>query len=120
MYINVNNQVRIPLIKSGDSFKDTTKMMHYTGHSMVQYPNDCLMALREVYDYELLVPGDDYVIETSENNVTCQIQNIKPNYITAYSTNFETYADGRLIYPPIDIPVCKIKHIYSIKGYITD
>jgi hypothetical protein len=97
-----------------------TEKMHYVGHSMVQYPNDCIMAIKKVNDYELLVPGNNYVIETNENRITCQLQILRPGHLTAYFTNFATYPDGNLIYPPIDIPMSSIKEIYSILGYLTD
>jgi len=119
--MNINNKIFIPLIDNGNPFKSMTETMKYVGYSMKQYPSGCIMALKKVKDYDLLVPGDDYVIEVNgQQCMPCQIQMIKPGYITAYSTNIETYPDGQLMYPPLDIPIFSIKHIYRVLGYLTD
>jgi hypothetical protein len=120
MIIDVNNKVRIPLIDSENPFFRATDKMHYVGCYMLQYPNDCILALKKVQDYELLVPGDDYVIETNGNRIICQLQKIRPGYFTAYFTNDVRYKDGNLMYPPIDIPIKSIGNIYKILGYLTN
>ncbi|MDD4820284.1 MAG: hypothetical protein PHD21_05570, partial [Flavobacteriales bacterium] len=72
-----------------------------------------------VRDRELIIPGRDYVVETSEYRVTKRIQKGKTeDYITAYSTNTETYPDGRLIHEPFDIPWRAITHISLVLGYV--
>lgn len=105
-------------IDTGDWFRNATAAMRHTGHSMVQYPKGCILALKEVKDWDLIIPGRDYVIETDEYRVTKQVQLIKEGYITAYSTNEDTYKDGRLIHPPFDIPISKIRHILLVLGYV--
>lgn len=106
-------------IDAGDWFRDATAAIRHYGESMVEYPSGCILALKEVQDRELIVPGRDYVVETSEYRVTKRLQKGKEiGYITAYSTNQETYNDGRLIHEPFDIPMRAISHIYLVLGYV--
>lgn len=106
-------------IDAGDWFRDATAAIRHYGESMVEYPPGCILALKEVYDRELIIPGRDYVIETSEYRVTKRIQLGKDTkHVTAYSTNPETYADGRLIHEPFDIPWRAIRHISLVLGYV--
>ncbi len=42
-----------------------TAAIRHVGDSMTEYPNGCVLAVREVKDRHLLVPGRNYVIETS-------------------------------------------------------
>lgn len=106
-------------IDAGDWFRDATAAIRHYGESMVEYPTGCILALKEVQDRELIVPGRDYVVETSEYRVTKRIQKgNEPGYITAYSTNQETYKDGRLIHEPFDIPLRAVSHIYLVLGYV--
>lgn len=106
-------------IDAGDWFRDATAAIRHYGESMVEYPTGCILALKEVQDRELIVPGRDYVVETSEYRVTKRIQKgNEPGYITAYSTNQETYKDGRLIHEPFDIPLRAVSRIYLVLGYV--
>ena len=106
-------------IDTGDWFRNATAAIRHYGESMVEYPTGCILALKEVYDRELIIPGRDYVIETSEYRVTKRIQQGKDSdHITAYSTNSETYADGRLIHEPFDIPWRVVQRISLVLGYV--
>lgn len=106
-------------IDAGDWFKDATAAIRHYGESMNEYPTGCILALKEVKDRELIIPGRDYTIETSEYRVTKRVQMGKSeSYITAYSTNYETYADGRLIHEPFDIPWRAINRISLVLGYV--
>lgn len=106
-------------IDAGDWFRDATAAIRHYGESMVEYPPGCILALKEVQDRELIVPGRDYVVETSEYRVTKRIQKgNEPGYVTAYSTNQETYKDGRLIHEPFDIPLRAVSHMYLVLGYV--
>lgn len=106
-------------IDAGDWFRDATAAIRHYGESMVEYPPGCILAIKEVQDRELIVPGRDYVVETSEYRVTKRIQKgNEPGYITAYSTNQETYSDGRLIHEPFDIPLRAVSHMYLVLGYV--
>jgi transcriptional regulator with XRE-family HTH domain len=106
-------------IDAGDWFKDATAAIRHYGESMEEYPSGCILALKEVQDRELIIPGRDYTIETSEYRVTKRLQKGKSDtHITVYSTNSETYADGRLIHEPFDIPWRAISRISLVLGYV--
>lgn len=109
-------------IQSGGWFagRDTAAIRH-VGDSMIEYPNGCILAVREVLDRHLLVPGKNYVIETSEYRVTKRVQRgSTSNTISLYSSNQEKYDDGRLIYEPFEVEMSDICRIFSILGYIVN
>ena len=62
--------------------------------------------------------GHNYVIETSEYRVTKQLQDDGDHFM-AYSTNRETYPDGRQIHAPFSIPKDAIRYIYLVLGCVT-
>ena len=100
--------------------KETAAIRH-VGDSMVEYPNGCILAVREVTERRLLVPGRNYVIETTEFRVTKRVQRgSTPSTIALYSSNTETYPDGRLIHEPFEVEVEDIRRIYSVLGYIVN
>ncbi|MDR1879411.1 MAG: helix-turn-helix domain-containing protein [Tannerellaceae bacterium] len=106
-------------IDTGDWFRDATAALRHYGDSMAEYPSGCILVLKEVIDRELIIPGRDYMIETSEYRVTKRIQKGKDaDHITAYSTNTETYPDGRLIHEPFDIPWRSIRQIALVLGFV--
>lgn len=106
-------------IDAGDWFKDATAAIRHYGESMEEYPPGCILAIKEVYDRELILPGKDYVIETSEYRVTKRVQKGQTEeYVRAYSTNTETYPDGRLIHEPFEIPWRSIIRIFYVLGYV--
>ena len=106
-------------IDTGDWFRDATAAIRHYEDSMDEYPPGCILALKEVKDWELVVPGRDYLIETSEYRITKRLQRGKtPEYITAYSTSKETYPDGRMIHEPFDIPWSSIRRISLVLGYV--
>lgn len=118
-----NEQVRLKgYINAGGWFdgRETAAIRHY-GESMVEYPNGCILAVKEVRNINLLVPGRNYVIETDEYRVTKRIQKgSKPGMIALYSSNKEKYDDGRLIYEPFEIHLNDIRRVFSILGYIVN
>lgn len=98
--------------------KITSAIRHY-GDSMVEYPNGCILALKEINDFDNVVYGRNYVIETSEIRVTKRVQSGKNDeYVTAYSTNTETYPDGRQIHEPFPIRKSNINRISLVIGRI--
>ena len=104
-------------IDTGDWFKDATAAIRHYGESMIEYPSGCIIAIKEVLDKRLIIPGRDYVIETSEFRVTKKVQLMK-DCIRAHSTNLEKYEDGTLIHQPFDIPFKLIEHISLVLGYV--
>jgi hypothetical protein len=54
---------------------------------------------------KILLWGKNYCIETTEYRITKQLQPSEDkNMLLAYSSNRETYPDGRLIHAPVPIP----------------
>ena len=104
-------------IDAGDWFPTATSAIHHYGESMVEYPSGCILVLKRVNDPRLLINGEIYVVETSEYRITKQLQD-DGDHITAYSTNRETYPDGRLIHAPIIIPKEDIRHLDLVLGCV--
>lgn len=109
-------------INAGDWFdgRETAAIRH-VGDSMSEYPNGCILAVREVRNRNLLVPGRNYVIETDEYRITKRVQlGSSRDTIALYSTNKERYADGRLIYEPFEISLEDVRRIFTVLGYIVN
>ena len=106
-------------IDAGDWFPEATAAMHHYGDSMVEYPSGSILALKRVNDKRLIINGRNYVIETTEFRVTKQLQYDGGDVIMAYSSNTETYPDGRQIHSPIRIPVETVRYIDLVLGCVT-
>lgn len=104
-------------VDAGDWFPSATSAIHHYGDSMVEYPSGCILALKRVNDPRLLINGENYVIETDEFRITKQLQD-DGDFIMAYSSNRETYPDGRLIHSPIRIPKDAIRHLDLVLGCV--
>lgn len=119
MVADVDGQSRMTeWIDAGDWFPSATSAIHHYGDSMVEYPSGCILALKRVNDPRLLINGEHYVIETDEFRITKQLQDDGGDYIMAYSSNRETYPDGRLIHAPIKIPKETIRHLDLVLGCV--
>lgn len=105
-------------IDTGDWFPEATAAIRHYGDSMIEYPSGCILALKRVEDARLLVWGRNYVVETPEFRITKQLQDGGDDYILAYSSNMETYPDGRQIHSPIKIPKETIRHIDQVIGCV--
>ena len=106
-------------IDAGDWFPDATAAIRHYGDSMVEYPSGSILALKRVNDQRLIINGRNYVIETTEFRITKQLQDDGGDCIMAYSSNRETYPDGRQIHSPIRIPKDTIRHIDLVLGCVT-
>ena len=116
---NTESSVPVKYINTGDWFKNATAAIRHYGNSMVEYQSGCILVLKEVQDRNLIIGGRDYVIETNEYRIAKQVQRGKnEEYITAYSTNKETYVDGHWIYEPMDIAWNDIRKIFLVLGYV--
>ena len=104
-------------IDAGDWFPEATAAIRHYGDSMVEYPSGSILAIKRVEDQSLLINGRNYVIETSEFRITKQLQD-DGDCIIAYSSNRETYPDGRQIHAPIRIPKASIRHIDLVLGCV--
>lgn len=105
-------------IDAGDWFPEATAAIRHYGDSMVEYPSGSILALKRVNDRRLIINGRNYVIETSEFRITKQLQDDGGDYIIAYSSNKDTYPDGRQIHSPIRIPKDTIRHIDLVLGCV--
>lgn len=104
-------------IDAGDWFPEATAAIRHYGDSMIEYPSGSILALKRVEDQSLLINGRNYVIETTEFRITKKIQD-DGDSIIAYSSNRDTYPDGRQIHAPIRIPKASIRHIDLVLGCV--
>ncbi|MDR0682045.1 MAG: hypothetical protein LBG15_09400 [Dysgonamonadaceae bacterium] len=106
-------------IDTGDWFRNATAAIRHYGDSMIEYPPGCILALKEVKERQLIIWGKDYVVETNEYRITkCVQRGFDKEHITAYSSNTETYPDGRLKHEPTDIAWKDISRIFLVLGYV--
>lgn len=107
-------------IDAGDWFSGVTAAIRHYGDSMAEYPNGCILALRQLHDIESIVWGKNYVVETNEIRVTKRLQTCKNDEecIMAYSTNSETYPDGQLIHEPFKIRKENIRRVFLVLGRV--
>jgi len=109
----------VEYIDTGDWFRGATAAIRHYGDSMIEYPPGCVLALKEVYERQLIIWGENYVIETNEYRITKRIQRGKnEEYIKACSSNMEIYPDGALIHEPIDIAWKDIHKIFLVLGHV--
>ena len=105
-------------IDAGDWFPEATAAIRHYGDSMVEYPSGSILALKRVNNPQLIMNGRNYVVETSEYRVTKQLQ-ADGDHFMAYSTNRDTYPDGRQIHAPFSVPKGEIRYIYLVLGCVT-
>ena len=105
-------------IDAGDWFPEATAAIRHYGDSMIEYPSGSILALKRVCNPQLIMNGRNYVIETTEYRVTKQLQDDGDHFM-AYSTNRDTYPDGRQIHAPFSVPKGEIRYIYLVLGCVT-
>ena len=105
-------------IDAGDWFPEATAAIRHYGDRMVEYPSGSILALKRVNNPQLIMNGRNYVVETSEYRVTKQLQDDGDHFM-AYSTNRDTYPDGRQIHAPFSVPKGEIRYIYLVLGCVT-
>jgi len=106
-------------IDPGDWFKSATHALRHYEDSMIEYPTGCILALKQVYDRRLLIPGKDYVFETSEYRITKKLGKSKmSNYVLLVSTNEAKRDDGTLLHEPFDVEDDLIIAYYEVLGYV--
>ncbi|MDR2653188.1 MAG: hypothetical protein LBC68_12915 [Prevotellaceae bacterium] len=114
----------VTTIDAGDWFRDGTAAMRVHGESMMPvYMPGNIVVFKEIIDRELIVYGQDYVIETSEYRLLKRVQRSKlKNSILACSINDAIYESGqmkgKLIHEPFDISLNKIIHIFHVLGCV--
>ncbi len=105
-------------IDAGDWFPEATAAIRHYGDSMLEYPAGSILVLKRVHDKRLIINGRNYVIETTEFRITKQLQYDGGDFLMAYSSNTDTYPDGRQIHSPIKIPLDTIRHIDLVLGCV--
>lgn len=106
-------------IDAGDWFPNVTAAIRHYNDSMLEYPSGCILALEKINEIQSIIWGCNYVIETSEFRITKRMQTADDdNYLMAYSTNNETYPDGKQIHEPKKILKSDINNIFLVLGRI--
>lgn len=106
-------------INVGSCFPKAEIAIRNTSDSMTEYPVGCILVMKRVMDMKLLMPGNNYLIETNEFVTVKRLQKGKDNaHIALYSSNCATYPDGKLIYEPFEIPIDSVSRMFYILGYI--
>lgn len=109
------------MINAGDWFHGVTAAIRHFGDSMDEYPSGCVLALKELNNMFDFVPGQNYVVETEDLRVTKRLQLADDDkYIMAYSSNTETYPDGRQRHEPFRIRKETIRKIFLVLGRVVN
>lgn len=108
-----NNKGTLDAINVGSCFPKAEIAMRNMNDSMVEYPIGCILVMKRVMDMKLLMPGNNYLVETKEFTIVKRLQKGKDDaHIALYSSNVSTYPDGRMIYEPFEIPIESIKRMF--------
>ncbi len=106
-------------IDVGSCFPHAEIAVRNNSDSMTEYPVGCILVLKRVCDFDLMIPGANYLVETKEFSVVKRYQKGKDDaHIALYSSNPSAYPDGRLVYEPFEIPMDSVKRVFSVIGYI--
>lgn len=105
-------------IDAGDWFHEAGAAIRHYGDSMVEYPSGCILALKKVEDLRLILWGRNYMVETTEFRITKRLQSGKDDTVVAYSSNTDTYPDGRQIHEPKVIPMESIRSVWLVLGCV--
>lgn len=106
-------------INEGSCFPKAEIAIRNTSDSMAEYPVGCILVMKRVMDMKLLIPGNNYLIETNEFVTVKRLQKGKDNaHIALYSSNCATYPDGKMIYEPFEIPIDSVSRMFYVLGYI--
>jgi SOS-response transcriptional repressor LexA len=102
------------MINPGSWFRSATGALRVYGHSMFpKYPAGCIVAFKDA-DKEVILWGEDYIIELSDRRVVKRIEKGENGFIKAVSYN----KSEEYVYASIDIPVNKIKRLYMVLGKV--
>jgi transcriptional regulator with XRE-family HTH domain len=103
------------MIDPGTALRRATGSLRVYGHSMFpKYPAGCIVAYKDA-DKDLIIWGEDYVIELSDRRIIKRIDKGEDlGIVRAVSYN----KSEEYVYASIDIPVQKIKRLYMVLGKI--
>ena len=111
-------------IDAGDWFRDADTAMRVHGDSMSPvYKSGSIVVMREVQDKNLIIYGQDYVLETSEYRVIKRLQkSAEKGHCFACSVNEEVWEKGdlagRLIHEPFDIDINNVYRVFRVLGCV--
>ena len=111
-------------IDAGDWFRDADTAMRVHGDSMSPvYKSGSIVVMREVQDKNLIIYGQDYVLETSEYRVIKRLQkSAEKGHWFACSVNEEVWEKGdlagRLIHEPFDIDINNVYRVFRVLGCV--
>lgn len=111
-------------INAGDWFRDATAAMRIHDDSMFpEYKSGSIAALKAVNNKQLIIYGQDYVIETSEYRVIKRLQRSDQHgcWLLA-SVNTDVWETGplkgRLIHEPFDVPIDEVTRLFRVLGCV--
>lgn len=123
MVVNENNR-SLPFVNNEGGlsfnglFPNANSVLRYFGKDMVEYPTGAVLILKAVGSVDAVVPGNNYVIATNDYIVVKRVQmGSDSEHITLYSTNTESYPDGRLVHEPFEVRKDAVTEIYTVLGY---
>lgn len=108
-------------VDPGTWFRSASAAMRVYGDSMYpKYKSGCIIALKEIFDKEEIIYGEDYVVETGEQRVLKRLMRSEKGdeFIEMNSINPQQDARGRQIYAPKDFHLSKVRRIYKVLGQI--
>jgi transcriptional regulator with XRE-family HTH domain len=111
----VDYSTNVEMIDPGTWFRGANGALRVYGHSMYpKYPAGCIIAFKTA-DKEVIIWGEDYVIELEDRRIVKRLdKSDNPGYVKAISYNkSQDYS-----YPPIEIPIQKIKKLYMVLGKV--
>jgi phage repressor protein C with HTH and peptisase S24 domain len=108
------------MIDAGDWFRDSTGAMRVHGESMYpKYQSGSIVVFKEVKNRNLIVFGEDYIIETSEYRIIKRIQKGQnKDSIIACSYNEESDKFGQPIHQSLEIDMKDIARIFRVLGCV--
>lgn len=118
---NINQVPEVPAFHVNvPGYEDCNFGMYVYGHSM--YPtieNGSLILCRRIFDKDVLMYGEIYLIRTHDYLIVKRIQKSdKKNCILCTSDNFEQRSEKYRRFEPFDLDKDKILDLYLIKGII--
>ena len=119
-YTNPAIKAPVEYINAGDWFNDADAAMRVYGESMApDYSSGSIIVMKELHDKQLILYGNDYVIETQEYRVLKRLQKGKSrNTVKAHSINKRHWEDGSLMFESIEVNLKDIKHLFLVLGVI--
>jgi transcriptional regulator with XRE-family HTH domain len=113
-------------IDIGDLLNDSQAAIRIYGNSMLpNYPPGCVVGLVKC-NKSFIEPGEVYVIETRDRRLLKRLfyknDDTDNPYVTCYSDNIMKFEggsrNGKLAYPPFDMPKEEIINLYVVTGVI--